>query len=90
MNRRALNIAMSIVFVFMMAAFFVASNQESQILRSRQFTPTANQQKPIEVKGQIYFVSDRTSYLARGSKYSFLAGVFALVLLIAAAKRVRD
>jgi hypothetical protein len=89
-TKRSLSVLLGLAFGFTMAASFIGGNLESKIIRSRQFVPSVNEFNRIEIKGNIYFVSDDTYRLSKGSKYAFVAGIIVMIVLIAAAKTAKQ
>lgn len=76
-----------VVWIATMGASFVGGSSESQILQERHVAQTSPDQRPIEVKGRIYFVSEAQYIRARGSEWAFIMGCVLLAVLIFVARK---
>lgn len=82
-----LKCALAVVFFLAIAASLVGSNEEAEIISQRQFLSTPSADKPVTIKGRIYYISDHELFLYQSGRYGFFAGCLVVFFLIGAVKK---
>ena len=90
MNKKKvfLNVVMYITFAIAMYAGWIGYNLQSSISIENNRVKTVIKKNPLEIKGELYFVTNEQLYFYEKSDDVFIVGCLALLVMIYLKKKL--